>query len=291
MHYSKFRIDPKWAQSVEVVELEDAPVARSFRKNEIGLANNVDSKRGLDLALDHDLTQLNQASSSEIERELATSALMISEPEVFLKFPLSAVLTPNAPGAESEAVLRQVDVVFDHKSQKKQVLASLDAALVDAGVSLGLKDDVLLVSDELFTNSLFNAAYVDLDNSRSGISRKGPDGEKRLEKPARFFMGMAGDFLVIGCEDAYGTLNVKRFFERIRKCYENGADRTINMNESGGAGLGGFLIHQGSTGYYAGVKQEQQTVICCSFPIKGSSRKRREAPKSIHYFHIKPDGE
>jgi hypothetical protein len=271
---------------IEVVNLVENETPHVRSENVIAVGNHIDSKEVLDFAIDHKMRQIVQGSSLSIDREMKTAALMIAEPETFLNCPVASILALPIVTPEAEKNCRKVDIQFERRTEMQLVLGELESALKSMNLNLSLIDDVLLVAGELCTNSLYNAPYVDIEKVQSGISRRISDDDSKLDRPGRLFMGNDENCLVVGCEDLYGTLNVTRSFEQVRKCFVQGAHQVIDLDGEAGAGIGSYLIHKIATGFYAGVRENEKTIVCCSFPLRVGNLKRASMPKNLHFFQL-----
>ena len=141
--------------------------------------------------------------------------------------------------------------------------------------------DILLCSDEVITNSIYNAPFVDQHNNFSGPTRDFSKVQIDPDKKARFFIGADPDRVIIGCRDQYGTLNPDKLIDRIKRCYESNPGEVMNFGQ-GGAGIGSFLIFDSCVSMYIAVDAGQSTTICCAFPLGLSATKRSLVPKNLH---------
>src|SRR4051812_11601253 len=85
----KDQIHPRWADRISVIDAAQAPV--NDHSNVIALGTGLASDKLLGLACNSGLQHIVQDSPDQ-ETELNTAALMISEPETFLSYPLSSIL-------------------------------------------------------------------------------------------------------------------------------------------------------------------------------------------------------
>ena len=134
------------------------------------------------------------------------------------------------------------------------------------------------ISDELFTNALFNAPFGDLDSTldRTTLVVLNP------EMAAEIIVGNTQDRILIGCIDVFGTLNCENLLERIYKGFSGGIGQALNM-ETGGAGIGILRMVDLSSDIYVVVEKDKRTLVACSFMLKRSSRKTRETGKNFYF--------
>ncbi len=226
-----------------------------------------------------------QRSNLALESEKRLSLLMLNEPDLFLSFPLSAILGPTKPNKQSEVQAAAIQIDILSVSQKNEILKQIKAYLETVTQSKSLVYDISIVADELITNAIFNAPYVDPNNTRSGPARNSNLVEIDLAKQPRFFCGKDSERIIIGVRDAYGTLNTDRLISRIQLSYRTNPKDQMSFAE-GGAGIGTFMIFESCATFYVGVKKGASTVVCCAFPTGISSRQRTLMPKNLHVLSL-----
>ena len=152
-----------------------------------------------------------------------------------------------------------------HDSMKKRRLSSL------------LIDRIMLVADELFTNVIFNSPETLKAN------RPRTDAiPLTTEQEASISIGINQDQIFVCCRDSFGTLDVKKFLERISQCLSDGVRDSIQLDEEGGAGIGSFLMFEFASSMVIGVQKNKQTLIGFTFPTDRRSLIRPRNAKSIH---------
>lgn len=88
--------------------------------------------------------------------------------------------------------------------------------------------------------------------------------------------------LVISCQDPYGSLDTKKFFQRMHEVYVKGAGDAINLTQAGGAGLGCVILFEHSARLILGVDKGKATRVTCVVPVGYSHRQRAQMKKSLH---------
>lgn len=242
----------------------------------------------LDMVIGNKVSNLCQSSHKQLSEELNTSAKMIFEPTEFVANPLSSILSPQTANADHERILTHFLYDFDSATQKTEALEQLKTYLETISKSESFHSDILSAADELFTNAVFNAPFID-PNTNENLGKDRTDSSTKMEKgSAQLFAGTHDNRLVLGCRDPYGTLQLDSLVKKIRKVYKDGVGQSINMGP-GGAGIGSYLVFNTGTSYYVGVIEGQATVVCFSVPLKMSSRKREQMPKNVHFFEVKQE--
>lgn len=271
---STFEVSARWAEGLA--------------SNKIMTCDICDPSQGLDLLLNKGIQHIIQTQSPYSAKDINTAALMTSQCELFFKSPAMAILHPDKFEPQLEKFQYKYLATFDKIKDKKHVLSGVDESLSEIGVGSSIKADALLALDELFTNAVFNAPTMDLENTRPGFSRDQQDAAMPAGSTGRVFVSCDESRFVIGCQDPFGTLNPTKLLSRIKSCYDTGVAANIRLKEEGGgAGIGSFLVFNVSASYYLAVSENQTSLICFSMPIKMSNRMRAELPKNIHYIYIK----
>lgn len=250
----------------------------------IGLAEALTPENVLRFATDNQLKHVCQKQGFEYARELESANAIVNGPDCFRQLPGATILTPYDLTPTSESKLMSVNAFFDGSDHKRDVLELVTREMNLRAHSQTLVEDVISVADELFTNAVYNAPFVDLVTQvNPGISRH--DTQVRFEsgKRARLFLAEDQTRLVIGCEDPFGSLNLNRWLGKIKDTYVRGPAATMNFGP-GGAGLGSYIIFNAGSSLYFGVWPGQATVLACVIPLRMSLRKRTLLPKHLHWI-------
>lgn len=245
------------------------------------LCDRLTSVQVLSMCFDKKAEHIVQKSNVQIESELKLSSYTTDSPEMFIKFPLSVIMGVEKPSAETETEKLGLSIFLTEPREKEDVLAQLDTFIAKYCKRQSVISDIRLAADELISNSLFNAPYVNADNSNSNIER---DYSKISIDPAKkphVYAGYDQNRVVIGCTDFYGRLNINKLIERIKLCYVNNPGDMINY-EAGGAGIGSYMIFDSCMSYYVAVDPGVATTLCCAFPVNMSAKERNEVPKNVH---------
>lgn len=227
---------------------------------------------------------LLQENSDHYQEELAAARKIIQEPSDFFTNPISTVLFPKQVSFE-ETANRILSVDFNSSEEKSLILDRLESELCSLVKSGSYRSELVTVADEMITNAIFNAPFVDQTNASSGVSRRRKNLKLETGKLANFFLGADEQRLAIGCADPFGKLNVPKLLERIKNCYDTSVSENINMNGSGGAGIGTYMIFHMSVSCFIGVVPGKATVFCSVFPRQGSNRARQEKLKNLHLIY------
>lgn len=252
----------------------------------VSISEEADVVSSINLALDGDVEHICHLGHPFLSEGVNSAALLLKNSSAISSYPLSTALRPEDAGALTEQALCLYEAKFVESDQKTQLMDDLQAVLLKKNVIPTIASDVLNIADELFTNAVYNAPFVDFENNSVGIQRHGANIRMHPGKEGRLILGADESRIVIGCRDTYGTLNLIKLFTRIKSCYEKGVAANINMSR-GGAGIGSYMVFHAAMSYFAVVDQGLQTTICCTLPLKMSGRTRAELPKNLHFVFKK----
>ncbi len=226
------------------------------------------------------VNHLIQRTSIYFDERMKSSAIMLKKPEQYFNSPIKTVFHSEKVNLK-ECDLTEFEHKFNSNSQKAELLAKFETYFKSFCNSDALFSDISLIIDELFTNVIYNAPSNDLENTSSGHARDGVKFELEAGCFGRIFAAKKDDCILIGCEDPYGTLNIRKMIERIHACSTLGADTMMKFGD-GGAGIGCFLIFMNSMSLFVGVKKGEKTLFCSLIPLGLGDRKRNEMPKDFH---------
>ncbi|MGZ3707506.1 MAG: hypothetical protein ACXWPM_01550 [Bdellovibrionota bacterium] len=239
----------------------------------IGIAERLSPGAVMNTAVTKGLWHVVQSHSPRFLQELELAAEMILRPSTFLSSPEDSMFVGTAH--------RNIEFRFSNSKQKETVLAQVEAQLKGiAHVSL-IREAALTIADELFTNAIFNGPVDPGNHPRNAHLRRNIPVQLEEGKEARIFMAFAEEWLLIGCEDPFGSYVNERILCRIQDCYQRGVSAAINMG-SGGAGIGCRMMFELSTGFYTCVDPGMKTVVCYLLPLGQGLRQKEAIPKNLH---------
>ena len=262
----------------------DVPPTRAIDAQCIGLTDQMAPAKLLHLVTTQSLFHAVQRQGFAFDQELLAAQRMVAAPDTFLTSPVSSILSPGQHDETAERGPRLADIAFFSSNAKKDVMAQVQAAVLTRSSSATMLEDVLAMTDELYTNAIYNAPYVDFASGRNpGVSRLDA-AEIRYKAGLESRLIVAADErrLLIGCVDPFGSLNLLRYLHRIKETYVRGPAATMNFGP-GGAGLGSYIIFNSASSLYFGVWPGVATVLFCVLPLGISYRKRVELPKHLHW--------
>jgi hypothetical protein len=252
----------------------------------IGLADGLPPEQVLRLATELGYTHVIQKNGLEYGKELQTTEVLVENPAGFFDFPVASIFNPTdlSPSGDKRALL--ADAYFTSSGQKRELLDGFIKSMESRSLSRTLIEDISLVSDEMFTNAVFNAPFVDSKTSKNAnVSRQNLEVNFAPDKPGRMRMAADETRIMVACEDPYGSLNLNGYLSKIKATYDRGAAATMNFG-SGGAGIGSYIIFNTGASLFVGVKQGRATIIACLLPLGLSNRKRALLPKHLHWIQL-----
>lgn len=250
----------------------------------IGTGDALAPEQVLRFATEHGVKHICQKQGPEFATEMASAELIVQSPDQFRRCPVATILAPSTSDEANEKRLITVDANFDCSDRKRDVLEEITRSMTQSGHGQTLIEDVVSVADELFTNAVFNAPFVDMVTQiNPGVNRHDTRVQFDAGKSARLFLAQDQSRLVIGCEDPFGSLNLQTYLGKIKDTYVKGPAATMNFGP-GGAGLGSYIIFNAGSSLYFGVWPGQATVLCCVIPLRLSLRKRALLPKNLHWI-------
>lgn len=243
------------------------------------LCKRLDTNEVLSYVMDKGFEQVVQEVNPLFDTEILSSLIISRAPEKFFEFPLSAILNPAQVGPDAEKAANLLEINYHRSDQKSEVLSKIISAVRKISPRSTLLEDVRLVADELFSNSLYNAPFV---AQNKVIERS----EKIVLDPAqggRFLLGADAERVLIVCEDSFGSLDLDSLVVRMKNCLESGKGKMINTGQ-GGAGIGTYMIFETCVSLYTAVDKSKKTIFACLFPLRSAYRNQPDLGKNIHFF-------
>ena len=167
----------------------------------------------LALVLNTPFQHVCQTGNPFFVQDLNTASLMLGCEGKFSEFPVSCILNPISASRETEENILLFKKNFDRADLKSSIMTGLENSLKNIEGASAVETDILSIADELYTNAVYNAPFVDLENSIPGASRKNVNIRMHHNKNAALFLGADTARVVIGCTDSYGSLNLLRLFK------------------------------------------------------------------------------
>ncbi len=267
----------------------DASTSERVDRQCIGLSEALPPQDVLRLATEQGFSHICQRQGLEFNKELETSQNLVAAPESFFQFPVAAIFEPSRLNAKSEEKYIAVQANFNSSNQKRGILASIAKAMELKSVPQTMADDIASVADEMYTNAVYNAPFVDQKTKfNPGVSRQDVEIILDKGKEGRLILAHDDQRIMIACQDPYGSLNLDGYLTKIKATYDRGAAATMNFGP-GGAGIGSYIIYNTCVSFYVGVQAGRASIIACVLPLGMSNRKRALMPKHLHWIHLEEE--
>jgi hypothetical protein len=237
----------------------------------------------LSLVIDKGVEHVVQSGHPFHIKEVFTTQALENSGEVFFNNPLAAIFSPKNLAADLSGFILY-HKQFSLAIHKKEIIAKIEEILAASIKSTSLRADIITIADEMVTNAVFNAPFVDLENTSSGASREDQSVQMTDNKNGQMCIAQDDERVLVLCQDDYGTLNPDKMLKRIRRIYETNVADNINMSGQGGAGIGTYMMFNTCISFFVGVQKGQRTIVGCILPKKGSVRERSQMLKNLHFI-------
>lgn len=277
-------ISPKWGNGYHVVKVRKDLKLANLKSKSIGILHDSSMGYLIELVADNGLQHVVQMTNSQLEDELNTSALMISDSCLFFKKPVSSVLDPINAETKEDRDFIIWEKEFTYKETKTRDLDELEEFLRNIVKQNSTVQSLRLIADELYTNAIYNAPLSKIGRQ---ILKIVPIRKYNKPKTARIFIAKDDKRLIIGCEDQFGSLKISKLMNHVKSIYKNGVAESIRFTSSTGAGIGTYMVMQACSSYIAAVFENKKTLVMGIVPLGISSKKREGLPKNIHLIQYK----
>jgi hypothetical protein len=253
------------------------------KKTSVAEVDSLEPAQVLSLVIDKGVEHVVQSGHPFNAKEIFTTQVLENGGEVFFNNPLASIFSPRNLVADlTEFILYHKQ--FSQAIHKKEIIAKIEEILATGIKSASLRADIITIADEMVTNAVFNAPFVDLENSASGASREDQSVQMTDNKNGQMWIAQDDERVLVLCQDEYGTLNPDKMLKKIRHIYETNVADNINMTGQGGAGIGTYMMFNTCISFFVGVQKGKRTIVGCILPKKGSVRERSQMLKNLHFI-------
>jgi len=214
-----------------------------------------------------------QNTTSEFAREILLGSQLIGSPEAVMKEYGRTIM--GATISNNEMI-----IPFTSTTEKDQTMDTILKYIKGTKGAGLLEDAAHLISDEMFTNALFNAPPAVTKEERAGRSR-GKAFAIDPKMPAKFHLAHNDNQLMIACEDPFGTLQELGLLKSLQPPETDNGLITVKQGP-GGAGIGMRLMFNYCTEFYVLCRKTQKTVFVCVFPLHQSEKVKALMSKNFH---------
>lgn len=149
---------------------------------------------------------------------------------------------------------------FFRDSKKSKFLNDVEAFLQESTFRK-VREDIHLISDELFTN--FTKSAIQNDS------------------PITFGINANKDTVIAYCKDKQGTLNPRDMLANIQRCFDMGVKEAIKKDNNSGAGIGSYLIYSLGVGLVITVDPGKGTLVLVWMPRNVHHEDRIDMNKNL----------
>lgn len=252
----------------EILDLSSLDPAQPVSPNTIGIASSLEPKDVIELAVSCGMSHIVQRDGLAFESEVRLARAMLDDPRAYFVQPLDMIF-----GMDSSAEhFIDFSVMCGPDEKKKNVLFQLEAYLRGLTGTRSIREEAMMVADELYTNG-----------ARNGAPIIGPVDPDQIKPGWVQFVARAdGSRLVLGCIDSYGALDITMMMKRIQTCFANGVAQSINQNQNAGAGIGSYMVFNAAMSMYVAVERGRKTVVLASLPLSKRLKETIMLPKNLH---------
>jgi hypothetical protein len=166
---------------------------------------------------------------------------------------------------------------------KRMALYKVADAAREAGARRPVINRIESVTDELLMNALYDAPAISKGVSRQSRIDKSTGGDVPIDEAASLRYASDGRYFAVSVQDNYGELHKEAILDHLTRARaERG--RPKSAGESGGAGLGLYLILSSVTRFIANIDPGQRTEVICLFDLRQSGRETDMCARSLHIF-------
>ena len=262
----------KKSSAALILDLNQNAPNKAVSPNTIGTAQGLDPKAVIELNLHKGVNHIVQQDSYDFTREFDIAMSMTTEPEKFMIDPLAVIFDPKL----DPSGLQRFGHRCNSNDNKKYVLTLLDDFLGQIKGARTVREDALVVADELYTNGAKNSGTL-YDKNNTDV------------RPGwvEFVAGSDGKRLVLGCIDGYGLLEISMITKRIHRCLQDGVAASINQAKGAGAGIGSYMVYSSSFSMYIAVQPGKKTIVLCTFPLGLRHKDLMLLTKNFHTLVLK----
>jgi hypothetical protein len=216
-------------------------------------------------------------------RDIVISALLINKPALFFSNPTAFFVNNFSGEPDYEKQTRKLSFSLKSTDEKSELMSIVEKFVQEDRRTKNYFSQIAVLIDELLSNAFFNAPIDSLGvHMYKNADRR---TSVKLNKACRIFCVHDNTRLVVGCEDAYGSLQCESLVALLHGHFSGG--QSVPRSVGPGAGLGCKMMIENSSGFYACVEPMQKTLVVCELPLNLSVRKIEEMAKNIHISTVR----
>ena len=227
----------------------------------------------IELLLKKGFMHILLSKKEDLIREINLAIQLLTNPKEVFKNPANLFFSnKNSKNFKYE---------FSNSKDKSKILTSLDHYLNGIPKSNSIRAPIIIQANELIMNATFSAPTDQKGEHFHQLTDRTSEVELGYEKRACLFAAFNEKQILLGCEDAFGSLEIPKFLEQVQKNYSKGVSNSINFG-AGGAGIGSYMIFQSSKTFCLLVEPGIKTIFCSLLPLGLSLKAVDSKPRNIH---------
>ncbi len=216
------------------------------------------------------------AERDDLKKELLVSCLMLMSPESLVDSEIPFFFKGFSKEIDWKTSNNALFLEGRSTKDRTKILASLETFLSQKPQVKSVMDLAIQISDELYTNALYNAPFqstpeIRVERTANIISS--------AEKSIDFFAAFDNDQLFLGCIDSHGSLDRDQLTSHLLKSFASNQVQPDLGN--GGAGIGLRMVIENSANLYIYCEKDRRTVMSCGLLLKGRKSNLSES-KHLH---------
>jgi len=205
-----------------------------------------------------------QAERDDLKKELLVSCLMLIRPESLTESEVPFFFKGFSKEIDWKSSNQALFLEGRSTKDRTHIMTSLENFLSQKPQLASVTHLALQISDELYTNALYNAPF----QATPGIKiERTANIINSADQSIGFFAAFENDQLFLGCIDSHGSLDRDQLTSHLLKSYA--ANQVQPDLGSGGAGLGLKMVIDNSANFYVYCEHGHRTVISCGLALRG----------------------
>lgn len=181
-------------------------------------------------------------------------------------------------------VAPQVELNINRSNERELCLQRLGEFASEAGLKSRAIAELCNALDELFTNAVYNAPFIDGEYLYQSTSRaKSVTSPKRV----RIQYAYGADSVGIAVRDEYGSLAPSTVLGALRRCFE--APYVHTQDKAGGAGIGFFMVLMSASRMVVNIDPGNHTEIIIIRNRKEKYRQFVTSAPTLNVFEAETD--
>ena len=247
---------------------------KRFLKTKFALITAYDTLDYIDFIYEHQISNVISKHSNLSLKYIYTTACKLLSSEIFgveKYFPKVKVLFPSEMPPEAGLKNRILYSVNIHSIREKSDWGDRISKLFKQ--EMGIPDSFSkLIYDEITTNAIYRAPRH--EDGKYKFQKKDAKTDRiiqkediRLEKEDHFIVqyGYFDEFMILVCQDNYGSLLKKEVLYRIRRHLKTSPETGLPLGLSDYHGRGFFLLREQLTNLIINIKRTKKTEIICLY--------------------------